>query len=83
MVLMEWTPELSVDILIVDSQHKKLFGYMNELYDALIDKKEREILSQIFQELEDYTHTHFAFEEEYFKKFNYERAEAHILQHHE
>jgi hemerythrin len=81
MTLIDWTPALSVDISSVDAQHKKLLGYMNDLYDALNQRKELEILSRIFRELENYTKTHFVFEEEYFKKFNYKGAEAHILQH--
>jgi hemerythrin-like metal-binding protein len=80
-VLIEWTPNLSVDIKSIDEQHKKLFGYMNQLYDALTEKKEKEILSIVFKELEDYTHTHFTLEEINFAKFHYEEKDAHIMQH--
>jgi hemerythrin len=83
MVLMEWTYALSVNLNSIDDQHKKLFNYMNELYDALVARKEREILSKIFQELEDYTKTHFSFEEEKFIKFDYIGKDAHMLQHKE
>lgn len=83
MALLEWTPAFSVDLITVDNQHKKLFGYINELYDALAERREHEILSQLFNDLEEYTHTHFGFEEACFDKFNYERKDSHILQHKE
>jgi hemerythrin-like metal-binding protein len=80
---MEWTPAFSVDIKIIDAQHKKLVGYMNELYDALVARREQEMLVQLFNDLEEYTHTHFKFEEAYFDKFGYIGKDSHILQHKE
>jgi hemerythrin len=83
MVLIEWTPALSVDIKSIDEQHKKLLGYMNTLYDALNQKKENDVLAQIFHDLEEYTHSHFGLEEEYFNRFNYPYQDAHVMQHKE
>jgi hemerythrin len=83
MVLIEWSKSLSVDINLIDGQHKKLLGYLNQLYDALNQKKEKEILMGLFDSLDDYTKTHFALEEAYFKKFGYEEKEVHISQHKE
>ena len=83
MVLMEWSPALSVNINSIDEQHKRLFGYMNELYDALIQKKEKDVLVKIFDGLEEYTHTHFGQEEIYFDKFNYAGKDVHVAQHKE
>jgi len=83
MVLVEWSKVLSVDIKAIDEQHKKLLGYMNILYDALTNKKEKDILMQLFQDLDEYTQTHFLLEEKYFEKFNYKGSENHILQHKE
>jgi len=70
-VLMEWTSAFSVDIESIDTQHKKLLGYMNTLYDALTEKKD------------EYTKTHFTLEEKYFDKFNYKGKDAHVIQHKE
>ena len=81
MALIEWTPALSVDITMIDEQHKKLFKYINELYEALSQKKEKEILSRLFKDLEDYTKFHFGLEEENFVKFNYSEKDVHIAQH--
>jgi hemerythrin len=83
MALVEWSKSLSVDIKVIDAQHKKLLGYLNSLYEALNQKKEKEILIKLFNDLDDYTKTHFVLEEEYFKKFDYKNKENHILQHKE
>jgi hemerythrin len=80
-MLIEWIPALSVDIGIIDEQHKKLFGYVNELYDALEQGKAQDVLIRIFDSLEEYTKTHFSLEEAYFEKFGYAEKEQHIAQH--
>ncbi|MFA5856837.1 MAG: bacteriohemerythrin [Candidatus Pacearchaeota archaeon] len=81
MVLIEWSKNLSVDIDIIDEQHKKLLKYMNDLYQALTEHKEKEILMDLFNDLDEYTKTHFTLEEEYFKKFNYKDKDIHIQLH--
>jgi hemerythrin len=83
MVLVEWSKSLSVDIKVIDGQHKKLLGYMNSFYDALNQGKEKDVLIKLFNDLDDYTKTHFLVEEKYFEKFNYKEKEGHILQHRE
>jgi hemerythrin len=35
MPLMTWTPKLSVGVAVLDEDHKKLVGMVNELYDAM------------------------------------------------
>ncbi len=83
MVLIEWSLALSVDIEVIDTQHKKLLNYMNELYDAIVQRREHDILIRLFNDLEEYTRTHFTFEEVYFDEFNYDGKDAHVLQHKE
>jgi hemerythrin len=83
MVLIEWTPALSVNIQSIDAQHKKLFEYLNNLYDALSEAREKEILERLFHDLEEYTHYHFSNEEKHFSEYGYAEKDAHILQHHE
>jgi hemerythrin-like metal-binding protein len=54
---------------------------MNQLYDSLQNHETREVLFEIFEALDDYTKTHFKFEEDNFKKLNYEKQEEHIKLH--
>ncbi|MDF2858452.1 MAG: bacteriohemerythrin [Neobacillus sp.] len=71
----KWKDRYSLDIAVIDEQHKKLFEIGNRAYDLAIlnDSYDHfdEILS-IVNELLDYTKYHFEYEEELMKKYNYE-----------
>jgi hemerythrin-like metal-binding protein len=77
---MEWSDNLSVHIKIIDKQHKHFIGIMNKLFEA-IQTDEKDAVPKIIDELADYANVHFATEESYFDRFNYEGAEEHITEH--
>lgn len=60
---LSWNDGFSVGVKKYDDQHKVLFGYLNELYDAMRDKKEEEVVGAVLEKLLNYTLTHF-FDEE-------------------
>jgi hemerythrin len=60
---LSWDESFSVGVKKFDDQHKVLFGYMGELYDAMRDKKEEEVVGAVLGKLLNYTLTHF-FDEE-------------------
>jgi hemerythrin len=77
----EWEEKYSVGIELIDNQHKVFIGILNDLYSAIINKKELSVLDDIFSQLVAYTHFHFQTEERYFDEFDYEGAEAHKIAH--
>ena len=79
--LIEWKDSYSVGVGLIDEQHKKLFSHINELYLAMKEVKDKEILGRVIADLADYVNTHFTTEEKFFEKFNYERKDEHIVQH--
>lgn len=81
MTLMTWTPELSVGIDSIDTQHKKLIDMLNALYDGMQAKKSRETLGPVLKDLIDYTVTHFKYEEDLFQKTGYADMAAHKQEH--
>lgn len=81
MALIEWQSSYSVDVKEIDDQHKRLVEMINNLHQAMADRKAKEVLGDIIQGLVDYTQTHFSTEEKYFKQFGYEDTEEHIKQH--
>jgi hemerythrin-like metal-binding protein len=82
MPLIEWSDEkLSVKVGMIDRQHKKMVGMINELYDSVEAKKGKELLAQLLIKLVHYTHYHFATEEKYFKQHSYPELTAHKEQH--
>jgi hemerythrin len=82
MPLVEWSDEkLSVKIGMIDRQHKKMIGMINELFDAVETKRERELIAGHLIKLVHYTHYHFSTEEKYFKQYEYPEIAIHIEQH--
>jgi hemerythrin len=76
-----WRPEYSVNVAEIDHQHKKLFDIINQLIEIVDSKPSKERLQAIIKQIVDYKEEHFAFEEKYFKEFNYSEAEKHIAEH--
>ena len=81
MALIEWSEELSTGIKEVDAQHRRLVDIINELHVAMLDRREKQVMSKIFTELVDYTKTHFSYEEKLFAEHGYPAGRAHKLQH--
>ncbi len=57
-----WSSELDTGINVIDEQHKRIVGYINELVE-LQDHQDRDKVGDVIDELVDYTISHFAFEE--------------------
>lgn len=81
MAIFEWDEKLSTGIPLIDEQHKKLVSFVNELHDAMRQRKAKEVLGKILGELKQYTVYHFSTEERAFEKFGYERAGEHAAAH--
>ena len=77
-----WNPAYSVGVQELDSQHKHLVDFMNEIYDKLDrDVLTDEDLNGFFGRLSKHARTHFETEENDFALCNYPEAAAHIAQH--
>lgn len=81
MATFEWKEEYSVGVEMIDEQHKVFIGIINELYTAIMEKKEKIILDDVFKQLVAYTQFHFQTEERYFDEFQYEGSEEHKAAH--
>lgn len=82
MPLLEWSDEkMLVKVGMIDRQHKKMVGMINELYDSVEAKQEKELLAGLLIKLVNYTHYHFATEEKYFKQHKYPEMIIHKEQH--
>ncbi len=81
MALANWRDEFSVNIAEIDEQHKKLFDYINEIHEAMRNKKTKEELGKILDKLTKYTVEHFRTEERYFDRYDYPRSKMHKLEH--
>lgn len=83
MALIEWTEELAIGIPTIDGQHQRLVDLINELQVAMLERREKVVMSRIFGELVAATKTHFATEETLFAEHGYpgEAEHAHEHQH--
>lgn len=74
--LLNWTPELSVGIDVIDDQHKRIVGYINELHEARL-RKDRQSIGLVVDGLVEYTQSHFSFEESLMDEAGYSLLPVH------
>jgi methyl-accepting chemotaxis protein/hemerythrin len=72
-----WDASFSTSIATFDDQHKNLFAMINELSEAMQQKRSKEAIGSVLQRLISYTETHFAAEEEVFRRTGYPEETAH------
>ncbi len=81
MPLISWTDKLSVSNKTFDNHHKKLISLINDLFDARMAGKGREIIDLIFEELVNYTKYHFSEEEKIMLQHKYPALLSHKKEH--
>ncbi|PLX49800.1 MAG: hemerythrin [Desulfobulbaceae bacterium] len=81
MAMFAWKPEYSVNIKEIDDQHKQLVAMVNELHEAMTQKKGKEVLGPILAKLINYTATHFAAEEKLMQQHGYPDYDKHKAKH--
>ena len=83
MPLVKWENIYSVEIPIIDNQHKEILRLINDLHSAMSQGVERAILQDILSALISFTWYHFKEEEKLFKIYDYPYGEEHAQQHRE
>jgi hemerythrin-like metal-binding protein len=76
-----WLPDYMVGVQEIDHEHQGLFALAESYRLAMRAGKDRETLQQILNELFDYTHYHFAHEEELMERISYPYYPDHCRQH--
>ncbi|CDI04065.1 putative Hemerythrin-like metal-binding protein [Candidatus Competibacter denitrificans Run_A_D11] len=77
-----WSEDLSVGLEEIDEQHKILINLINRLFnEAILKRADKALISDILDELIQYTIVHFAVEESLFRIFDYPDSEAHQEHH--
>lgn len=77
MALFEWNEMFSVNVESIDSQHKVLINYVNQLHDAMMEGKAQAEVAPILDGLVSYTASHFKHEEDMFQQYNYSDTQEH------
>ncbi len=81
--LFKWDDSFATGVDAMDEQHKKLFRMVNDLYRAMKEKRAKEALNGIVDELIDYTAKHFREEEQVMAKAGYPDIARHKVIHKE
>jgi hemerythrin-like metal-binding protein len=76
-----WTPAMSVGVEVLDTDHKMLFGLINQLADAIAKGEADAIIASIINGLVDYTEYHFGREEAMMRACGYAGLESHLVAH--
>ncbi len=73
---MEWTPDLSVGVSLIDEQHKEWFKKADDLFEAGKKHQASEYVGKMLDFLDDYTKKHFSDEEQYMLRIKYPEYDA-------
>ncbi|MEO5338626.1 MAG: bacteriohemerythrin [Magnetospirillum sp. WYHS-4] len=63
MRVVEWSPELSVGVEVLDFDHEVLVSLINQLADAVADGEDHDVVGSVLNMMLDYTDYHFGREE--------------------
>ncbi|MEA3275381.1 MAG: bacteriohemerythrin [Pseudomonadota bacterium] len=81
MAAIPWKDEYRIDVAVIDQQHRRLAGLVNELHETLESKRSSSELRHILHELIGFTALHFATEEELMLKYEYPGYPEHNREH--
>jgi hemerythrin len=79
--LFPWKDAYSVNVDIVDSQHKVLVDLINELHQAMMARSGKEKMGSILSKLVKYTQSHFKAEEGILQSNQYPDLANHQAEH--
>lgn len=81
MAYINWSDRYSVSDAHLDSQHQELFRLVNELHEAILERRSREYLAQLFEGLGRYAEQHFSAEEAHMRRVGHDRLTQHQSHH--
>lgn len=75
-----WDASLNTGIDSIDIQHRQIVDYINQLHTA-IDVNDQAAISDVLDQVVNYTLTHFSFEEQLMERASYPLYDAHRAVH--
>jgi len=79
--MFDWKDTYSVQIPLLDGQHRNLFRMAEELHAAMLARQGKATLAQILNRLVQYTLVHFEQEERLMREHGYPGLDAHVAEH--
>jgi hemerythrin len=81
MALFTWNSNYSVGIATLDQQHMSLFDALNELHNAMMQGKAKDVTATLIRNLLAYTREHFSVEEAMLVKASFPDLAKHRRRH--
>ncbi len=81
MAYMEWQDSFSVNVKVIDDQHRVLMDKINILHDAMLANHGRETQRETIYGMVDYARVHFDTEETYMQRFDFPDFLSHKAEH--
>lgn len=83
--LIHWTDRYSVGVRVIDDQHKRLIGIINELHRAMAEGRGQAVIANTYAELCDYAVYHFNTEKDLMNRYGMfgEDLRKHRNEHHD
>lgn len=80
-LVLEWSQEDSVGVMVLDSEHEKFFQLTQKLYDAIRIGSSRGVIGALLGELYAYSVSHMTHEEDILELHSFPELEAHRAEH--
>ena len=80
MSYMVWDSTFDVGVPVIDSQHRRIVDYINQLHRAT-EGRDKAAVVDVLEQLVEYTVAHFGFEEAMQEQGGYPHREAHKKSH--
>lgn len=71
-----WDSKLDTGIEVIDAQHQRIVDYINDLEIAKM-KEDKRLVTDVIEQLIDYTQSHFGFEEAMLEEAGYKFLRPH------
>ena len=81
MPFISWTERMSVDVKLLDNDHKKLAILITDLHDGIVAGHSKQTLERAFEGVVAHVRIHFAHEEQLFAETGYPDAAIHVREH--
>ncbi|UCG70975.1 MAG: hemerythrin family protein [Thermoplasmata archaeon] len=81
MTIIEWDDNLKLGIEEIDKQHKHLVKQINDLAEAVLQRKGKDTIIKTLRFMENYAELHFSTEEKFMEEHNYSGLEEQKKEH--
>lgn len=81
MAIIKWKPVYETGIVVLDKEHQGLVQQINALFEAVRDKRGKEVYGDVVARLNTYVLEHFAHEEKLMQEYQFPGFVAHQQEH--